>query len=261
MTFIPDGNPAEETVEDENPDAESPEPEDSGEQEGEAAPPETADKEEEVADEALVNEAYDKVSEIVVRRLSETMEEVGEYLLKTFFGDDIAKAQSNSPTKAKSLNALIKKIRKTQGDSPSRTWLYNSVKLVADKRLFEKEGLPEYQKLGHSHKVYLTHLGDLGKKKELIKEAVQKNYTVAKLKKRIAEEKGSMPIGSLANLPQEEALGKWSLEKLESMHAKAEENIKKLTERLKAYKESKWQLESVIDEKKQEESAVEGVSG
>ena len=52
---------------------------------------------------------------------------------------------------------------------------------------------PYYGKLGHSHKVYLTHVKNLEAKRELILEAVENNYTVAQTRERIAEVQGHDP--------------------------------------------------------------------
>ena len=43
-----------------------------------------------------------------------------------------------------------------RGCAPAKTWFYNAVKLAVDEHEFKD--FRTYGKLGHSHKVYLTHV-------------------------------------------------------------------------------------------------------
>ncbi len=62
-------------------------------------------------DEELAEEAYQKVEEIVVKRFSQAMDEIGTYLLDTFFDKDIKRAQNKTPNRPESFNALIDKLK------------------------------------------------------------------------------------------------------------------------------------------------------
>ena len=206
---------------------------------------------EEAPDENLVEQAYNELTEIATRRVSQTMFEVGEYLIKTFYDDNIEYAQSKTPTKEKSLNQLFSKFRKDP-DAYSKSWFYNSIQLYADQKYFDSVGFDKYNELGVTHKIYLTHLHDIEAKKELIEEAVDKKYTVAKLKERIAEKQGKVTI-PLNRLPESDKLRKWSLEHLQKVRAKGDKDIKKLNNRLKAYREKRSALDEIIKEKEQNE--------
>ena len=79
------------------------------------------------------------------------------------------------------------------GYAPAKTWFYNAVKLAVDEHEFKD--FRTYGKLGHSHKVYLTHVEKFEDKKKLIDETVENTYTVKQLRVRIAEVNGSEQTG------------------------------------------------------------------
>ena len=204
------------------------------------------------ADEDLVEEAYKTIESIVVQHFTKTMEEVGEYLIKNFFDDDVERALSQNPTKKKSLGKLIAKLRSEGEGSPSRTWIYNSVKLVADKRYFEKNDVKEYSKLKHSHRVYLTHVKDMETKKGLVIETVENGYSVAQLRERIREVNADgyffPPLSILAQRKAD--IQEWPLDKLEQFATKTEEDIASLETRLKRYTEKRDEVQAIIEKKK-----------
>ncbi len=88
---------------------------------------------------------------------------------------------------------MIKRLQEDDGKAPSKTWVYDAVKLAVDEHYFAKTNFRTYGKLGHSQKVYLTHVKNLEVKKELILEVVENNYTVAQTRERIAEVQGHDP--------------------------------------------------------------------
>jgi len=204
------------------------------------------------ADEDLVEEAYKTIESIVVQHFTKTMEEVGEYLIKNFFDDDVERALSQNPTKKKSLGKLIAKLRSEGEGSPSRTWIYNSVKLVADKRYFEENHVKEYSKLKHSHKVYLTHVKDMETKKDLVIETVKKGYSVAQLKERIKEVNADGYVfPALSVLDQKKAdIQEWSLDKLEQFATKTDEDIASLKAKLERYTSKRHEVQTIIEKRK-----------
>ena len=205
--------------------------------------------EEKEPDNDLVEQAYQKLTEITTRRASQTMHEVGEYLIKTFYDDNVEYAQSRTPVKEKSINQLFSKIRK-DSDAYSKSWFYNSIHLAADQRYFNNEGFTTYDKLGVSQKIYLAHIKDVEIKRALIEEAVENKYPVSKLKKRIAEEQGKVTT-TLASIPEKDKLKEWSVEYLKKVQEKGEKDIKELNSRISRYKKNQENLQEVIKEKEE----------
>ena len=122
-------------------------------------------------DEKLVLETYEYLKDLARRHFYNSMLQAGNYLVRKYFGGDFERARNpRNAVKIESLNALIKRLQADDGHCPSKTWVYNAVKLAADEYLFQD--FQTYGKLGLSHKVYLTHVKDPEAKKDLIKEAV-----------------------------------------------------------------------------------------
>ena len=201
------------------------------------------------ADIALVEKAYEKLSTIIIKHLSEAMNEVGDYLIKEFYADDYKRVHSNSPVKEQSLNQLIQKLHQNEESSPSKTWIYNAVNLVADERYFQEIAFSVYGNLGRSHKVYLTHVRNMEEKKKLIEESVKKNYTVARLREEIAKLKKSRAKYTFELLSDKTALIGLSLKKLQGWKTKTEKDIEKLTGTLEQYVKAKENLLATIQEK------------
>ena len=122
-------------------------------------------------DEKLVLETYEYLKDLARRHFYNSMLQAGNYLVRKYFGGDFERARRpRNAVKIESLNALIKRLQADDGHCPSKTWVYNAVKLASDEYLFQN--FQTYGKLGLSHKVYLTHVKDPEAKKDLIKEAV-----------------------------------------------------------------------------------------
>jgi hypothetical protein len=139
------------------------------------------------------------------------MLEAGEYIIKEFFAGNHELARNpRNAVKIESLNQLINRLQTDDGHAPSKTWVYDAVKLAVDEHYFAKINFRTYGKLGHSHKVYLTHVKNLEAKRELILEVVENNYTVARTRERIAEVQGHDPHEkfSLDSIPTDADLEK-----------------------------------------------------
>jgi hypothetical protein len=149
---------------------------------------------EEGPDKKLVSKTYKYLKGVVQRHFHQAMLKAGEYIIKEFFAGnhELAKNPRNA-VKIESLNQLIKRLQADDGKAPSKTWVYDAVKLAVDKHYFAKINFRTYGKLGHSHKVYLTHVKNLETKRELILEVVENKYTVARTRERIAEVQGHDP--------------------------------------------------------------------
>lgn len=231
---------------------------------------------ESAVDDELVDEAYAKVEAIVVEKMSSVMEEVGDYLLDAFFDGDTHRAWSKKPSKDKSFNQLITrlrgkpimvKLRETHVRPPSKSWLYNAVNMAADKKYFEQIGFSEYNKLGPTHRVYLTHVNDVETKKVLIKKAVDEGHSSRYLKGCIDQTKTRRRRLNLENIEDadsREMLKAMNPKKLKKMEKQLESKIKDMSEEFKktkekfrkkaqAYHSSKHTIEKIIKEKEKEQ--------
>lgn len=129
------------------------------------------------ADENLVDEAYAKIETVFVEKMNAIMEEVGAYLLDTFFDGDTKRAQKKDPVKEASFKRLIEKLGEEHPSFGKKSWLYNAINIAIDAKLFRDAEISEYEKLGLTHKVYLTHVKDFDEKVEIAREAAEKAFT------------------------------------------------------------------------------------
>jgi len=149
--------------------------------------PEAASGEGKEVDEALVSEAFEYLKVVIGRHLHEAMLDVGQYLIQKFYNNDYDRAREGRKAKGESLRQLILKLQENSGNAPSKTWVYDSIKLAVDEHDFKN--FRTYGKLGHSQKVLITHVKEDEKKRALIEEAAEKDYTVNQLRERIREER------------------------------------------------------------------------
>jgi len=166
------------------------------------------------------------------------MLEAGTYIIRKFFDGDFERAKNpRNAAKIHSLNELILRLQGNDGHGPSKTWVYNAVKLAVDENQFK--GFSVYGKLGLSHKVYLTHVKNLDAKRQLIQEAVENGYTVAQTRSRIAEvqRNGHQEKLSLSDLPADEDLEKVGRDDLLRLKQEALSKIDFHKDRLAFYEE------------------------
>jgi hypothetical protein len=189
-------------------------------------------------DEKLVSETYEFLKGVVQQHFHHAMLEAGTYIIRKFFDGDFERAKNpRNATKIHSLNELIRRLQGNDGHGPSKTWVYNSVKLAVDERQFR--GFSVYGKLGLSHKVYLTHIKNLDAKRQLIQEAVENNYTVSQTRSRIAEvqKNGHREKVSLSDLPADEDLEIVGRDELLRLKQEALSKIEFHRDRLTFYEE------------------------
>jgi len=198
---------------------------------------------EETVDHELVKEAYEKLNGIVREHIMMAMLEAGQYIIEKFYGDNYDNARKNKKVKIRSLNELINQFHENSGGSPSKTWIYDAVKLAVDNHDYKENSA--YGKIGHSHKVALTHVKDEETKKKLIEETAKQQYSVVKLKERIRELKNAI---SLSELPSEEELRKLEPKKLNTIKKQIDWRLEKMEETLEKYKKSQATVESIINE-------------
>lgn len=211
--------------------------------------PKTKGSEEKV-DEKLVQKAYEKISDIFGKHFYYAMEEVGRYLIKTFYGNDPEAARQGKAVKGKSFRQLVLKIQKNNDGSPSKTYLYNAIDLAVDIYDFANKKDFPYRDLGHSHKVRLTYVRDKEVKKALIQEAHDKKYTVKQLNERIAEINGKELLKlSFAKLPPIEVLKTMPFPELQQWENIAQKEIGDLREKIEKYQEKEKHLKEIIEGK------------
>ncbi len=134
----------------------------------------------------LVDAAAEKILDIFRDKLSSAMFEVGTLIFEQFFDGDIEKARIKESTKGESFNKLIEHFETYySGKSPSRTWLYNSLKLIVVEH--DMKGVQTYVQLPQSYKVALLRLKDLKLKKMLSDEASSGRFHARDLSDRISE--------------------------------------------------------------------------
>ena len=139
-----------------------------------------------VSDIDLVDRAYEKLSEIFYSNVGNAIYEAGKFIVKEFYSDEIELVKSHSPVKELSLNQLIKKIQGSSHKQPSRSWIFNAVKLYAETKELGIT-VQTYGQLPVSHKILLFSVHNRDKKIQLIRETAENKYTVVALKNRIAE--------------------------------------------------------------------------
>ncbi len=139
------------------------------------------------ADQKLVDDAASHIRKTLQQTVYKGVVEVGNYLLKTFFGDDPMRARSRDPHKAASFHALEE--RCATGELPvSRTWLQNAVRLAAMSRQIGPDKSAFYQ-LEQSHQIALLPLGEPAKVVRFAERVVAKELSVRDLKAQVARER------------------------------------------------------------------------
>jgi hypothetical protein len=185
-------------------------------------------EQEAVVDAELVDTAYSHVRDLINN--NNAMLKIGQYLIETFYAGKYDLAKEKQRFKNKSLMKVFEKLNE-EGYSPAKTWFYNAVKLAVDEHEFKD--FRTYGKLGHSHKVYLTHVEKFEDKKKLIDETVENKYTVKEMREKIRALNGSSN-GGYNPIPLV------NVEKVKEMPDKKQE------QQIKRVKDRKIKLEDMI---------------
>lgn len=120
------------------------------------------------------------VRKIVSQTLERGMEELGEYLLKNVFENDIGKVFSKNPYKGTSFSELAR-----HPQNPlSRQRLAEAVRAAAFGREMEAMGVPRGA-LSFTHKIHIASIKDRAKRKKIVQKAHQSGWTVETTKKEI----------------------------------------------------------------------------
>jgi len=135
----------------------------------------------------LVDHAYKTLTVIYTGHFEKAMLEAGRYIIDKFYGGDLERARNNDSPLKESLHSLLERLNKDKAPGrPSKSWVYNSVKIIVEEHDFRDFHM--YGKLGLSQKVLLFPVKDIEIKKRLITESIENDYTVVRLRERIAEE-------------------------------------------------------------------------
>jgi hypothetical protein len=131
--------------------------------------------------------AVDTILDIYQKAAHEAMFGIGEYLIRTFFKGDYASAVNPRNIKDNSsLRKLHIKLGERTGIKPSKTWVYDSLKVTADKHLLgDMENFRTYGNLSLSHKIRLAYVSELKEKEALIERCSKENWTVRQLEEAI----------------------------------------------------------------------------
>jgi hypothetical protein len=149
---------------------------------------------------SLVEEVCTEITRIYSNKVEECLVQVGEYLIEKFFGDDYEKARGKDKikdcTEGASLSQVFQHFKKTGTESPSKSWLYQSIDYVIQERdIKEKIDDEDSKKVSSgkndwkikyrhwllSYKVELLTVKDIDKKIEIIKEIELSDVTVSKI--------------------------------------------------------------------------------
>lgn len=196
----------------------------------------------------LVAEALKYLKKTFRRHFHEAMIEAGRYLIKEFYGNDYTLAPQNKKVKKQSLHQLIKRLQENAGSAPSKTWVYDAVKLAVDDHFYNNEGFRTYGKLGHSHKVLLTYIKDDKIKRRLAEETVKNNYPVSKLRERIRQEKQgfSNQILTLETISLIKVLRELDVKQLKGLQKQAKRKIEHYQKQLERYKKSHDKIVDIL---------------
>jgi len=147
----------------------------------------------EKVDRELVEQAVAHIRDALAKTVTRGMDEVGRYLLKTFYDDDPELYFSASPSKHASLRLLIERCESM--DFPvSRTFLGNALRMAA-----VSKDLPQaatFRRLPSSHRVELLRLKAPENVERLASKAISQKLSVQKLRALIQKE---MERGSAAS--------------------------------------------------------------
>jgi len=146
-----------------------------------------------IKEQTKIDKAVKYINEKIGKRYYETAIEVGNYVLKTFFNDDIKEVKSKNPKKALSFNKLC-----ARPDLEVHPKHLNQMVLVAaqERLLIDKIGADKVNDLGYSLKVELLKIRDDKMRTNIAQEWISNPKTITEAKKHIASLRESNPAVS-----------------------------------------------------------------
>ena len=138
-------------------------------------------------DEKLVDKAAKQIRDILARTVSQGLEEVGNYLLDTFYEGNPELYQSLKPGKHASLTLLVERCE-TLDFPVSRTFLANAIGVAVMTKHLPKSS--SFLKLPPSHKQELLGVSTPEKAENLAAKVLEGKLTVQKLRDLVRKERG-----------------------------------------------------------------------
>lgn len=137
-------------------------------------------------DKILLNETINDISEILIDANVSAHERVGELILSKIFKNNTESAWEINDKTSKSPKSSLFKLLAGISDKntgtiklPKKTWLYNAINLVLDKRLLEDyAGYDFYKSLTNSVKIEILKVKSIKKKKEIIEKIINDELSV-----------------------------------------------------------------------------------
>jgi hypothetical protein len=141
-------------------------------------------------DNELVESSVEHIRELLARTIARGMDEVGKYLLKTFYDNSPELYFSMNQTKHASLRLLLNRCESLELPV-RRTFLANALRMAAVTRELPRNAT--FHRLPASHRVELLRVKAPEKIEKLASKAVSKNLTVRKL--RVLVQRSEKPSG------------------------------------------------------------------
>jgi len=195
-----------------------------------------------------IDEAVQVINDKIGNKLYETAIEVGNYVLKTFFNDDIKEVKSKNPNKLLSFNKLCD--RSDLKVHPKH--LNQMVQVAAQEKILIAANVND---LSYSLKVELLKIHDDKSKIKTAKKWTTKPVTIAEAKKYIASQEESNPAASdlipinTLFIDQMKTISEWTEnDELEGkLKGLSINKIKKIKEQVDAFLEKYEPVKNKID--------------
>lgn len=130
-------------------------------------------------DKDLVERSISEVREIVAKTVAKGQDEVGQYLLREFFGGDPEVYYASGPTKHASLRKFMDRCESV--DLPvSRTFVLNALRLAAAAKQLPRAST--FAQLPPSHRVELLRVKAPEKREKLASRAMESKLSIQKLR-------------------------------------------------------------------------------
>ena len=133
-------------------------------------------------DETLVTAAVKKINGIAQESIYNGMIEIGKYVLKTFFNNNMDAVKSKNPHKINSFKAL----KKHSDLQLHPNTLLQAVKVANQEKYFSDKKV-NIKGLSYTHKAILTPLENNNQKVELIKDCLDNKMTTKILRNKVSE--------------------------------------------------------------------------
>ncbi len=194
-------------------------------------------------DAKLIENSVKFINEKANETLYKGSVEIGEYVLRHFFNDDIHIASSRNPRKPKSYKALCEH----RDLSVPYSTLTIMVRVAAQERFFKQHDF-DLKKLSYTHKANLIKLENNENKIYLARECIQKELTTRQLSRLVSKEKKTLieykkslqDEGAFKNILKIEQLINRSekselitdMDKLKGMRSKTRANLRNKADKL-----------------------------